>query len=490
MTGTPRGRRWGLLVAIGAVGLAIRAWVLATPLGELNSDEALCGLIAKHILHGELPLVVPGNPYIAPLEGYLYLPIAVVFGYHFLALKVLAVAMWAAASWCTYLAARRIGLSAAWLAGALVWLAPGMLMVLSLRMYVGYPSGLAVAALTVWALAHLLDTEDVPDWRWSATFGFLAGAAIYLHPIYLTAVVPLAIVPSVRFITKVRAWWLPVVAAGLAAGAPLIFWNLRHGWASLRRNATAFPEATYLDRLTVQFTGALPRALGVRTQSGDWLFGAVIGTILVAVIVVAALAGIVLLMRRPGTQRAVGCALAITIVMVEPLLAGLHDTFYTLDARYMSVIWLFLALGITALVSELHPRWRRGAAVVTVALAVGVLTVPMLVKGAGTHLADPNARFHDFADRIEAAGFDKVAGSYWLVHSVEIAADGRLTVRSIGPTRYLRFPDSDRTVKRAPDREVVFLFTPQEDDPARLRLPLSEYVRVVRPGGVLYLPRR
>src|SRR5687767_7832504 len=42
-----------LAVAIVA-GLALRIWVLTTPLGTLDADEAVWGLMARHALDGEL----------------------------------------------------------------------------------------------------------------------------------------------------------------------------------------------------------------------------------------------------------------------------------------------------------------------------------------------------------------------------------------------------------------------------------------------------
>lgn len=490
-SGTGR-RRLGVVMLIGVLGsagIALRAWTLATPWGVLNSDEALTGLIAKHVLHGDIPIVVPGNAYIAPLEGYLYIPIAVTVGYRILALKLLMWVMWAVASWCAYLAARRIGLKPAWLAGAIVWLAPGMLMILSTTVYVGYASGMACVCLAVWALARLLEQDPQPDWRRSAVFGFICGAGAYLHPIFLTVLIPLAVVPALRFVTRLRAWWVPAGGAAVVAIGPLIVWNLRHDWESLHRMSSAFPRSTYADRLAAQFSGALPRALGMRHNAGPWVLGQTVGTLIVVAMGVLMVAGCVLLARRSGPARGVGIALLLAVLLVFPLLAILRDSQYTLDARYMIVIVPLVALAITAFVSALPTAWTNPVAAAVIVTLVGVLTVPLLLT-AGTDLHDPNARFRDLAHRTESAGFTQVLGSYWLIHSVEIASDGRLTTAVTGKHPYVRFPDNQRKVESANPRRVAVLLEPHDDRSKYLPLPPADYRRVETSGAVLYFPKR
>lgn len=486
-----RARGVALVGVLLVLGLAVRARVLASPYGQLNSDEALTGLIAKHVLHGDIPIVVPGNAYIAPLEGYLYVPVALTAGYHLLALKILTTVMWAIAAWCVYLAARRMGLPNAWLAGALVWVVPGMLLVVSTLAYAGYPSGMACVALAIWALARIADEPGGPRWQDSALFGFFCGAAVYLHPIYLTAVVPLAAVATLRYWSKLRHWWVPVALSGLAGLAPLIVWNLRHDWGSLHRAAANFPESTYTERFVRQFADGLPRAFGLRLESDAWTFGAPLSIMLTAGVLLAAAAGFVLQVRQQGPRRIVGAATLAALLGIGPLLALLQDTYYTRDARYMIVFVPLLALGITALLSELTRRWQLLAGCAALAIAVGVLTVPFMLQTFGTKLADPNAGFDDLVGQVESARIEKVYGSYWLVHSMEVASDGRLDTAAIG---FVRFPDSDRTVRSAPPQDVAVVLTP--DDEARLPLgrilplPRDRYTRVVRPAGIVYLPER
>jgi hypothetical protein len=46
--------RWRTLVATAvAAGLVVRAWILVSPLGALDADEAIVGLMAREALDGD-----------------------------------------------------------------------------------------------------------------------------------------------------------------------------------------------------------------------------------------------------------------------------------------------------------------------------------------------------------------------------------------------------------------------------------------------------
>src|SRR5579872_1476982 len=54
----------GLVGLIVAAGAALRVWVVHTPsLGYLDSDEAVVGLMARHLLHGQFSTFYSGQRY-------------------------------------------------------------------------------------------------------------------------------------------------------------------------------------------------------------------------------------------------------------------------------------------------------------------------------------------------------------------------------------------------------------------------------------------
>src|SRR5438067_5439978 len=65
----------GLGVALFA-GLALRLAVIASPLGELDGDEAVVGLMARHIAFlGDRPVFYYGQPYLGSLEAFSSAPL-------------------------------------------------------------------------------------------------------------------------------------------------------------------------------------------------------------------------------------------------------------------------------------------------------------------------------------------------------------------------------------------------------------------------------
>ena len=60
--------------------LGIRLWLVVRTHGFIDGDEALVGIQAQHILHGELPTYYYGQPYMGSLEAYLLALIFAVAG--------------------------------------------------------------------------------------------------------------------------------------------------------------------------------------------------------------------------------------------------------------------------------------------------------------------------------------------------------------------------------------------------------------------------
>src|SRR3954452_10114451 len=62
------------------VGLALRLAVIASPLGEIDGDEAVVGLMARHIAFlGERPVFYYGQPYLGSLEAFSAAPLFKLF---------------------------------------------------------------------------------------------------------------------------------------------------------------------------------------------------------------------------------------------------------------------------------------------------------------------------------------------------------------------------------------------------------------------------
>src|SRR3979411_3188187 len=78
----------GLALAI-LFGLAVRLAIIASPLGEIDGDEAVVGLMARHIAFlGDRPVFYYGQPYLGSLEAFSAAPLFRVFNSSTLLLKL------------------------------------------------------------------------------------------------------------------------------------------------------------------------------------------------------------------------------------------------------------------------------------------------------------------------------------------------------------------------------------------------------------------
>ena len=90
----------------GVAGLALRVWTYRSAAGVPDSDEAVVGLMARHILHGQFTTFFWGQGYGGSQEALLTAPIFAVFGSSWLALRLVPIAL----SAVTALLVWRVGL--------------------------------------------------------------------------------------------------------------------------------------------------------------------------------------------------------------------------------------------------------------------------------------------------------------------------------------------------------------------------------------------
>src|SRR5688572_10673562 len=82
------GQPWLVPSLIVVIGVFLRLAILTGPLGEVEADESVIGLMALHILAGEWPAFYWGQPSLGSLEAYLVAAVFATAGPSNLALKL------------------------------------------------------------------------------------------------------------------------------------------------------------------------------------------------------------------------------------------------------------------------------------------------------------------------------------------------------------------------------------------------------------------
>ena len=259
-----------------AAGLALKIAILATHSITFDADEAVLGLMARHILSGERPVFFYGQSYMGALDAYLTVPFFLMFGQTVTAMRLLQVALFAGVLISTAALAFRLDDDpfAALAAAAMVAIPPVLF-----SLYTSSTLGDYVETLLFNNLLLLIGLDLVTARRggvgWWIAFGVIAGVGWWSMALVVVSLIPLAAVGLIRM-WKAPPWGRVLAAAlGFAAGAaPWIVASAAHGLGSTATDLSGawFSGPSALgDRLLALVLFNLPALVGLRPPwSVEW----------------------------------------------------------------------------------------------------------------------------------------------------------------------------------------------------------------------------
>jgi 4-amino-4-deoxy-L-arabinose transferase-like glycosyltransferase len=338
------------LALLTLVGLGLRLAVLASPLGELDGDEAVVGLMARHIAYlGDRPIFYYNQQYVGSIEAFAAAPLFLLFGSSTFLLKLIPTVASLGFLVLTALTARRLfGNAPAIITAAYLALPPSMWAGWSTKARGGYATLLFMGAAILMVTLVAADRRRVP---WLLfLWGVLGGVAFWTHILAVVYIVPGVIYLLAR---RRRDWtWLELVLAvvGLVVGAlPLIVYNLTYDFATV----TALLKPADLpfdplDQLFRFFRVGVPvlAGLGQPTTSApmfdhDWLTRPA-GRLPIALLLLALL-GLAVVLQLGSLRRLFGRAipdraaapalLVLLAAIVPPLVAGTRFGFFVSEPR-------------------------------------------------------------------------------------------------------------------------------------------------------------
>jgi GT2 family glycosyltransferase len=483
-----RVRTWIAVAVVFVAGVVIRWLLFDTPAAVINADEAYTRLETFEILRGQFPMVLGGTVYTLPVEAYLYTPFTYLFnGANVVPLKLLSTLSWFGTAVTLFFIGRRlVSERVGVIAAALCWITPGALMVLSITAYPAYASGMLVTTLAFLVATRILEAPAPgPSRPLLVLFGVLAGFAFWLHPMFLTVMVPMTAVVLWSVRRRVDAV-LSVIGGGIVGCLPLLVWNAVNGWPSLESPVEV--PGSYTDRLRTFFVDLFPRAFGLRNAGLNW-YHAFWGPVLYAALLAVSALGLWTIGRRSRARGRI--VLFVVLGLVFFLMAFLQNLIYANDGRYAMIslpfVFIVLAAGIDQLAGR-RPPWR---VVGVLTLVTAIWLVGFVRPNAQPFLdqrgVDPNAQLDEIVDLLDERGIDRVYGSYWAVLPVDFAGDNRI-VSGVFPFWPIRFPDRQRVVGATPPENVAVVYMSYDEDPAYLLMPSDRYERIVVGDRVVYLP--
>jgi hypothetical protein len=295
---TDRSCRWRNVWLLGlGLGLLLpRAYLVFKARAALiDSDEAIVGLMARHILHGHVPVWLYGISYAGSIEAYSTAILFALFGATPLVLKI-GPFCWFCGFLCVhYLLASAVADPVrARLSTLLVAVSPAFLTVWSLVVVGTYMSLLFLGTLALLLTIKVITAGASP--LRLALLGFVMGLAWWTNLLAIAYIAPILLILVLELRMTLVSRSGGALALGFLIGS-LPFWpyNLTHNFASLFIRGQ-IPHAKASLRMAVSglFGRAVPILLGTRQAHGSSDFFPLGSVVALAVL----LGGLVMALRR------------------------------------------------------------------------------------------------------------------------------------------------------------------------------------------------
>jgi len=440
---------------------AVRLVFVATPVGRLDADEAVTGLMVRRILDGEAFPFYAGQSYMGTVEQYLQAPVLALLPDTPLTLRLVQVALGVLATWLVYRVGRSIlGLPRAVLAAGLFAVGPYAAIEWATRSRGGFAAAVVIGLA---GLALALETPpERASWLRAAAFGLCCGLGLYTNALAAYLLLPAAV--WVAGTLRHRIWrLLPAAAAGALVGvAPMLVEAAAGGRPRL---SASYAPSTLAERAGILLDPVLPLFLGARTGVDRPLVAlpvlvsvAALAALGVAVARRRGLADLLLLRvgrRQPGDVVWLGLVTSLVLYLSSPATR-------TPQPRYLLPAGALLAVALAGLVPRTTTgRVRRAAAAVLVALVAAPSLLTGLAVAAdggggeavrgelrdGTRATPDLVRSEDLAvvaARLREEGVTAVYADYWLAYPLAFAAGDDLVVAPLYTDRFGQRPVARR----------------------------------------------
>lgn len=511
------------VAAVVAAGFALRLFLgLLEP---VDPDEAVEGVTALHILHGQFPLMESNAHYLGALESYFLVPFVGLLGPTLLALRVATGVLGAGYVLTTYFLGRELFRRhhhALLLAGvAAVFPFFAITFAEKARNYAGLLLFEALCLALIIRVAWPRGVVRRRDWL---LLGLAAGLGMWNHPLLAVALLPGIAAIAAR---GPALGWRPTLqgalwalAAALVGFAPAIVYNLETHLGSLRHlygpfTAYSIPPGTAVREVV---GGAIPIFVGTREV---WCGPAVVPPVLPDLAVIAVF-GAALWLRwnrilpilRGDLTRLEPTEMVLAIAPVA-LIAVTVKWFNALscEPRYMLpfAVPLVVAVAVVVLaVLRAHPPPSPSPAsgratakrppspsatgggirrALVAAVAAGILAINGLTatrdRADGAWQFDRTVNLDAAMPALEARHPQAIWATFWLARSVQYLDGDRMPVGDYGG--YVGFPDSQATARAATHPSWLFAAS----DPEILAFEATcaqrgiQYERAVLPGGLI-----
>jgi 4-amino-4-deoxy-L-arabinose transferase-like glycosyltransferase len=495
------GRRRLLVVALVVVGFLLRFDFMRAISFTIDGDEAIVGLMGKHILEGRnIPVFYYGQHYMGSLEAMMASISFLVFGMNSFALQLVPLVWSLALIPLMYLLGASVfGARAGVVAALLTAVPPPALLVWSSKARGGFMEVVVLGAISLVLMVRWLQSEP-ERLRFPAAIGFVLGIGWWVNNQIAYFMLPIAVMSLVYLLgsrIEYASWTsrlrrlVPIVVVGtgtfLLGGFPYWAYNIRHGFPS----AGMFGLASFQDftkHLEGLLSVALPMLVGAQRfwQKEPSFPGA---GVLAAVLYGVPLLFVVLVRFREEMRVWIGRIdrrhpvelLSLFCVACCVVFAVSSYGWLFQAPRYLLPLYvgLFVLLGVAA---EYLARWSRGAARCFVVALVGFHLIgayypSRAVSGEPFVFGGQRvARDHGpLIASLEKLGVSKVRTNYWIGYRLAFETAERVTFVGLAEPDQVRIPEYEETAGTPVDLLPLVLVESEANivKPALARLGIS-----------------
>ena len=400
------------------IALIVRIWLVIHTHGVIDGDEALVGIQAERILHGEYPAYFYNQPYMGSLEAYLVALLFALAGPSVWALRAEPILVSLAIVWLTWKLAAALAQyaqlspqSQRWfttIAALFAAVPPLYDTVIELRALGGYVEAFLLMLLLLLSALQLTRrwrAGAAPRelaWRW-AGIGLIIGLGLWVNPLLISAILAAAIwivgtfFGSFRGVRKGHYVLLPALAtipACIIGLTPALLWGATHQWANVTyllhagSDLPSWPEirVRYPNRAAIFFgltqlyaTCIAPRVIGGALPFGDSTLALLHRpTLVLGLFSILSTMGLVVLSfvwrhplllrirRLAGLPLLFGVCAALIFCTTTTASSGLWSCNYDVAGRYatplMLVLPFFVAAIFTVMSMGMFPWYPQRAA--------------------------------------------------------------------------------------------------------------------------------
>lgn len=432
---------WGSLILIMIIALVARLLLLASNSVSFHSDEAVVGLMARHILNGERPTFFYGQAYMGTLDAWWVAAGFRLLGESVQTIRIMQSLLYlmvvATSFYAAWVLSRRV--LVAFVCASTFALPPVMLALYTTATLGGYNETLILGHLTIAVGFSAAHAERTSWLRWLA-LGFFIGLGWWANALIAVYAIPIVVYVlsrSVRGHIPRARLLLPIAFIGLLMGS-LPWWSyaLQHDLTPIRfflpdvlgeRDVVGavIPSVPFVERLLGLFVFGLPTVIGLRFPwSGDY-YAPALG-LAVLIIHLLALYRIARNVASPGRDLRTSLLAPhigwIMFSIIGVLCLLFLATRFSSDpsGRYFLPLSFPFGLALGALIASISRRlWAAGLLIAVLGYyAAGQLSAAQIPPGittqfvAQTHL--PNDDDQALIDWLAANDIRHGYTSYWI----------------------------------------------------------------------------